>query len=124
MGGLFSLSSFGLLMFYSVRLAVVAGALVLALVAASLLLGRLQMRHHREALKMQGVFTHRSTGTYLERAGPSLVNELPSVALTRRFLSECEHHGSQRLAVRLVAIGRSAGVPGLPANDDTRLRNV
>ena len=54
-GGLFSLSSFGLLLYYSLRLAVVAGALVLALVIVSLLLGRLQMRHHREALKMQGV---------------------------------------------------------------------
>ena len=39
----------------SLRLAVVAGALVLVLVTVSLLLGRLQMRHHREALKMQGV---------------------------------------------------------------------
>ena len=53
-GGLFSLSSFGLLLYYSLRLAVVAGGLLLALVAVSLLLGRLQMRHHREALKMQG----------------------------------------------------------------------
>ena len=44
--------------------------------------------------------------------------ELPSVSLTRRFLAECEHHGSQRLAVRLVALGRNNGVPGLPANDD------
>ena len=46
------------------------------------------------------------------------MNELPSVALTRRFLAQCEHHGSQRLAVRLVAAGRSSGVPGLPASDD------
>ena len=46
------------------------------------------------------------------------VNELPSVALTRRFLTACEHHGSERLAVRLIAIGRSMGVPGLPASDD------
>ena len=50
--------------------------------------------------------------------GVSLVDELPSVALTRRFCPECEHHGSQRLAVRFVAIGRAAGMPGLPANDD------
>ena len=54
-GGLFSLSSFGLLAYYSLRLAVVAGGLVLALVVVGLLLGRLQMRQHREALKMQGV---------------------------------------------------------------------
>ena len=43
---------------------------------------------------------------------------LPSVALTRRFLAQCEHHGSQRLAVKLVAVGRSIGVTGLPASDD------
>ena len=46
------------------------------------------------------------------------VNELPSVTLTGRFLAACEHHGSERLAVRLVAIGRGTGVPGLPASDD------
>jgi hypothetical protein len=46
------------------------------------------------------------------------MNELPSVALTRQFLALCEHHGSQRLAVRLIALGRSSGVPGLPASDD------
>ena len=46
------------------------------------------------------------------------VGELPSVALTQRFLALCEHHGSQRLAVRLVAVGRSVGVSGLPASND------
>lgn len=46
------------------------------------------------------------------------MNELPSVALTERFLAECEHHGSRRLAVRLIAVGRSNGIPGLPASDD------
>ena len=46
------------------------------------------------------------------------MNELPSVALTQRFLALCEHHGSQRLAVRLVAIARDTGVPGLPPDDD------
>ena len=46
------------------------------------------------------------------------MNELPSVALTRRFLSECQRHGSERLAVRLVVLGQRAGAPGLPANDD------
>ena len=46
------------------------------------------------------------------------MNELPSGALTRRFLALCEDHGSQRHAVRLVAVGRSTGVPGLPAGDD------
>ena len=46
------------------------------------------------------------------------MNELPSVALTRRFPALCEDHGSERLAVRLVAVGRNTGVPGLPAGDD------
>ena len=44
--------------------------------------------------------------------------ELPSVALTQRFLVQCEHHGSQRFAVRLVAVGRSTGASGLPESDD------
>ena len=48
----------------------------------------------------------------------ALLNALPSVALTRRFLALCEDHGSERLAVRLIAVGRSTGVPGLPAGDD------
>ena len=46
------------------------------------------------------------------------MNELPSVALTQRFLALCEHYGSQRRTVRLVAVGHSTGVPGLPAGDD------
>ena len=46
------------------------------------------------------------------------MNELPSVALTREFLVQCEHHGSQSLAVRLIALGRSSGVQGLPAGND------
>ena len=46
------------------------------------------------------------------------MNELPSVALTQRFLALCAHHGSQRLAVRLIAVGRSTGVSGLPGGDD------
>ena len=46
------------------------------------------------------------------------VNEFPSLALTRRFLVLCEQYGSQRLAVQIVAVGRSTGVEGLPASDD------
>ena len=46
------------------------------------------------------------------------MNDLPSVALTQRFLVLSEHYGSQRLAVNLVAVGRGAGVPGLPRGDD------
>ena len=59
-----------------------------------------------------------------ENAGPdrqrlhSGVNELPSVVLTTKFLALCEQYGAERLAVRIVAAGRSAGVPGLPDNDD------
>ena len=45
-------------------------------------------------------------------------NELPSVALTTRFPALCEHHGSHRLAVKLVAVGRRSGVPGLPGSED------
>ena len=46
------------------------------------------------------------------------VNELPSVALTTKFLAVCEQYGSQRLAVRIVIAGRSAGVAGLPEDND------
>ena len=46
------------------------------------------------------------------------MSELPSVALTTRFLALCEQHGGERLAVRLVAVGRSTGVTDLPAGDD------
>ena len=46
------------------------------------------------------------------------MNELPSVALTQRFLTLCEHHGSQHLVVKLVAVGRGTGVAGLPETDD------
>ena len=46
------------------------------------------------------------------------MNALPSVALTRQCLDRCQHHGSERLAVRLHAAGRSVGVTGLPESDD------
>ena len=46
------------------------------------------------------------------------VNELPSVAVTTKFLGLCQQYGAERLAVRIVAAGRSAGVAGLPENDD------
>ncbi len=45
-------------------------------------------------------------------------NELPSVVLTTRFLALCRQYGSEQLAVRIVASGRSAGTPGLPQNND------
>ena len=50
---------------------------------------------------------HRSSG-----------NGLPSVAITTKFLALCEQYGAKRLAVRIVAAGRSAGVAGLPEDDD------
>ena len=46
------------------------------------------------------------------------MNELPSVALTKRFLARCQDYGSERLAVKVVASGRNAGAAGLPATDD------
>ena len=46
------------------------------------------------------------------------VNELPSVSLTRKFLKLCQQYGSEQLAVRIVAAGRSTGVPGLPQSKD------
>ena len=48
----------------------------------------------------------------------SRVNELPSVAPTTKFLALCELYGAERLAVGIVAAGRSAGVAGLPEDDD------
>lgn len=52
------------------------------------------------------------------------VNELPSVAVKTKFLALCEQYGSERLAIRIVAAGRSAGVPGLPDNDDSKTWNA
>ena len=46
------------------------------------------------------------------------MNELPSVVLTTRFLELCQQYGSEQLAVRIVAAGRSTGVPGLPQSND------
>ncbi|MDE2907178.1 MAG: hypothetical protein OXQ28_13985 [Acidobacteriota bacterium] len=47
----------------------------------------------------------------------STANTLPSVAITARFLSLCEHYGAERLAVSIIASGRSTGVPGLPQHN-------
>ncbi len=49
---------------------------------------------------------------------PADANELPSVALTTRFLALCQQYDSEQLAVRIVAAGRSTGVPGLPQGND------
>ena len=52
------------------------------------------------------------------------MNELPSVALTKRFLALCQDYGSERLAVRVIASGRNAGAAGLPETDDWMAWNV
>ena len=44
--------------------------------------------------------------------------ELPAVSMTMRFLAVCDHYGSQRAVVGLVATGRKAGVSELPVHDD------
>ena len=44
--------------------------------------------------------------------------ELPSVAMTTRFLALCQHYGCEALAVRMVTAGRSTGVANLPPRDD------
>ena len=46
------------------------------------------------------------------------MNPLPSVALTQRFLALCHEYGSKRLALSIVAAGRSRGASGLPESDD------
>ncbi len=53
-----------------------------------------------------------------ETPRPADAHELPSVALTTRFLSLCQRYGSEQLAVRIVAAGRSTGIPGLPPSND------
>ena len=45
-------------------------------------------------------------------------DELPSVSQTMRFLALCDHYGSQRAVLGLVAAGRKVGVSGLSAHDD------
>jgi len=49
---------------------------------------------------------------------PPMTNELPSVAMTARFLALCDHYGAERLAIRIVAAGRNAGVDRLPQHDN------
>ena len=49
---------------------------------------------------------------------PSGGNELPSVALTTKFLQLCQQYGSEQLAVGIVAVGRGTGVQGLPESND------
>ena len=53
------------------------------------------------------------------KRGSSGVNERPSVTLTTKFLARCQDYGSERLAVQIVAAGRSAGAAGLPERETT-----
>ena len=46
------------------------------------------------------------------------MGEVPSVALTRRFLALCQDHGSEHLMLRIVAAGRSTEVRRLPESGD------
>ena len=44
-------------------------------------------------------------------------DDLPSVALTTKFLALCRQYGSEHLAVGIVGAGRGTGVPGLPRSN-------
>ena len=50
---------------------------------------------------------------------PPETGDLPSTAMTARFLELCEAYGAEHLAVRIVRAGHTAGVPGLPATADS-----
>ena len=50
--------------------------------------------------------------------------EMPSVSLTIRFLAVCRECGDERLAVRMVAAGRTTGELGLPQSDDWKPWNA
>ena len=59
-----------------------------------------------------------SNGTENAPETSSTTNALPSVAMTARFLALCDAYGSQQLAIRIVAAGRTSGVAGLPGTND------
>ena len=78
---------------------------------------RRQPEHHAAELPPAAASTPwPRTWLTLREDGRSAVNELPSVPLTRRFLALCLDYGSMRLALQVVAVGRSTGVPGLPVS--------
>ena len=52
------------------------------------------------------------------------VEEVPSVSLTIRFLAVCRECGDERLAVRMVATGRTTGELRLPQSDDWKSWNA
>ena len=53
-----------------------------------------------------------------------IVDELPSGALTTRFLALRQEYGAKRLVVRVAAAGRSAGARGLTQSDDWTVWNA
>ena len=75
-------------------------------------------RHEQRAARARQRGLVRSPDHRMRREGASGTGELPSVALTTKFLALCQQYGSERLAVSIVAAGRSAGVPRLPESDD------
>ena len=83
---------------------------------------------HRPATGRRATRTAAACSTRWGWAGDlrlhSGVNELPSAVLTTKFLDLCKQYGSERLAVRIIAAGRSAGVSGLPDNDDSTVWNA
>ncbi len=50
--------------------------------------------------------------------------EVPSLSLTIRFLAVCRECGDERLAVRMVAAGRTTEKSGLPQGDDWKSWNA
>ncbi len=70
------------------------------------------------SFQLHGAAETRGQADWAVNGSRSGVNELPSVALTTTFLALCQQHGSEQLAVRIVAAGRSTGLPGMPQSND------
>ena len=70
------------------------------------------------SFQQHGAAETRGPADWAVNRARSGVNELPSVALTTTFLALCQQHGSEQLAVSIVAAGRSTGLPGLPPSND------
>ncbi len=78
------------------------------------------MRYERADRNFQqhGAAGTRGRADWAANGSQSGVNELPSVALTTTSLALCQQHGSEQLAVSIVAAGRSTGLPGMPQSND------
>ena len=70
------------------------------------------------SFRQHGAAETRGRADWAVNESRSGVNELPSVALTTTFLALCQQHGSEQLAVSMVAAGRSTGLPGMPQSND------